>query len=162
MVTFNILKSSHSCCKSSIISGCSETAGSSVDLGFAFLPCSHTLEAWRRSQCPTSSGVAVSLLTMFYCDCFIVQSVGDQTGVTQLGFFVSAPLQGSSACSGKSLQSLVDTWQANSLISRTQCRCSEDYYDIYYVSLLNKKKKTYLSNLIVKNNQIQQSYNQES
>ncbi|CAL6040709.1 Hypothetical_protein [Hexamita inflata] len=34
--------------------------------------------------------------------------------------------QGSSVCSGKSLQSLVDTWQANSLISRTQCRCSEE------------------------------------
>ncbi|CAL6087888.1 putative [Hexamita inflata] len=84
------IKSSHSCCKSSIISGCSEPAGSSVALGFAFLPCSHTLEAWRRSRCPSSGGVAVSLLTMFYCDCFIVQSVGDQTGVTQLGFFVSA------------------------------------------------------------------------
>ncbi|CAL5988192.1 Hypothetical_protein [Hexamita inflata] len=83
-------KSSHSCCKSSIISGCSEPAGSSVALGFAFLPCSHTLEARWRSRCPSSGGVAVSLLTMFYCDCFIVQSVGDQTGVTQLGFFVSA------------------------------------------------------------------------
>ncbi|CAL5986598.1 Hypothetical_protein [Hexamita inflata] len=84
-----IKKSSHSCCKSSIISGCSEPGGSSVALGFAFLPCS-TIEARWRSRCPSSGGVAVSLLTMFYCDCFIVQSVGDQTGVTQLGFFVSA------------------------------------------------------------------------
>ncbi|CAL6002484.1 Hypothetical_protein [Hexamita inflata] len=50
----------------------------------------HTFEVWRRSRCPSSGDVAVSLLTMFYCDCFIVQSVGDQTGVTQLGFFVSA------------------------------------------------------------------------
>ncbi|CAL6035706.1 Hypothetical_protein [Hexamita inflata] len=56
-------------------------------MGFAFLPCSHTLEARWRSQCRS---LTISLLTMFYCDCFIVQSIGDQTGVTQLGFFVSA------------------------------------------------------------------------
>ncbi|CAL6105410.1 Hypothetical_protein [Hexamita inflata] len=42
--------------------------------------------------------VVVSLLTMFYCDRYIVQSIGE----TQLGFFISTPLQGSDY-SGRSL-----------------------------------------------------------
>ncbi|CAL6025587.1 Hypothetical_protein [Hexamita inflata] len=82
-------KSSHSCCKSSIISGCSEPAGSSVALGFAFLPCSHTLEAWRRSRCPSFGSLTVSL-TSLRRDGAFMQSISDQTGVMQLGFFVSA------------------------------------------------------------------------
>ncbi|CAL6036078.1 Hypothetical_protein [Hexamita inflata] len=34
-----------SCSKSSIVDGCSESARSSVALGFAFQPCSYTLDA---------------------------------------------------------------------------------------------------------------------
>ncbi|CAL6005814.1 Hypothetical_protein [Hexamita inflata] len=46
---------------SSIVDGYSEPVRSSVALGFTFLPCSHTLEAWRRSRCPSSGSLTISL-----------------------------------------------------------------------------------------------------
>ncbi|CAL6108617.1 Hypothetical_protein [Hexamita inflata] len=86
---------------SSIVDGYSEPVRSSIALGFAFLPCSHTLEAWRRSRCPSSGSLTVSL-TLLRRDGAFMQSISDQAGVMQLGFFVSAPLQGSSVCLGRS------------------------------------------------------------
>ncbi|CAL6096342.1 Hypothetical_protein [Hexamita inflata] len=74
---------------SSIVDGYSEPVRSSVALGFAFLPCSHTLEAWRRSRCPSSGSLTVSL-TLLCRDGAFMQSISDQAGVMQLGFFVSA------------------------------------------------------------------------
>ncbi|CAL6110133.1 Hypothetical_protein [Hexamita inflata] len=74
---------------SSIVDGYSEPVRSSVALGFAFLPCSHTLEAWRRSWCPSSGSLTVSL-TLLRRDGAFMESISDQAGVMQLGFFVSA------------------------------------------------------------------------
>ncbi|CAL6088065.1 Hypothetical_protein [Hexamita inflata] len=65
---------------SSIVDGYSEPVRSSVALGFAFLPCSHTLEAWRRSRCPSSGSLTVSL-TLLRRDSAFMQSISDQAGV---------------------------------------------------------------------------------
>ncbi|CAL6012929.1 Hypothetical_protein [Hexamita inflata] len=46
------------------------------------------LEAWRRSRCPSSGSLTVSL-TLLRCDGAFMQSISDQAGVMQLGFFVS-------------------------------------------------------------------------
>ncbi|CAL5978520.1 Hypothetical_protein [Hexamita inflata] len=78
-----------SCSMSSIVDGYSEPVRSSVALGFAFLPCSHTLEAWRRSRCPSSGSLTV-FLTLLRRDSAFMQSISDQAGVMQLGLFVSA------------------------------------------------------------------------
>ncbi|CAL6030782.1 Hypothetical_protein [Hexamita inflata] len=67
----------------------SEPVRSSVALDFAFLPCSHTLEAQRRSRCPSSGSLTVSL-TLLRRDGAFMQSISDQAGVMQFGFFVSA------------------------------------------------------------------------
>ncbi|CAL6013432.1 Hypothetical_protein [Hexamita inflata] len=64
-------------------------ARSSFALDFAFLPCSHTLEAWWHSLCPSSGSLTVSL-TLLRRDGAFMQSISDQAGVMQLGYFVSA------------------------------------------------------------------------
>ncbi|CAL6049402.1 Carboxypeptidase_A [Hexamita inflata] len=64
---------------------CRRLLRSSVALGFAFLHCSHTLEAWRRSRCPSSGSFTVSLTLLRRDGAFM-----HHAGVMQLGFFVNA------------------------------------------------------------------------
>ncbi|CAL6099487.1 Hypothetical_protein [Hexamita inflata] len=94
-----------SCSKSLIVDGYSESVRSSVALGFAFLPCSHTIEAWRRSQC-RQLDVLLALrrdvtfmlhmgISHVIRPSYVIlhegfmHSINDQAGVMQLGYFLA-------------------------------------------------------------------------
>ncbi|CAL6101753.1 Hypothetical_protein [Hexamita inflata] len=80
----DIISLTRSCSMSSIVDGYSEPVRSSVALGLAFLPCSHTLEAWRRSQCPSSGSLTVSLTLLIIIIIISSRSKINKLSVQQL------------------------------------------------------------------------------